>query len=110
MKKLPILLLVIVVAGSSCKKREYPPEDVQLQNSSVYFSGYFGGEPIAMSVGTDGYYCYTSFRQLADSIYLLTGELKRYECNPCTQTLRIDLTDYRKRLPGASVDVDSTFR
>jgi hypothetical protein len=110
MMKLKIIaLLSVFLLAAACQKRKYPNEKIQLEKEEMYSIGYIGTEPVELKIGKDGYYCYSSYKQRADSIYVFEGELKKYDCNPCPRALRVQLSDYRQRLPGSSVPVDSVF-
>ncbi len=105
---LNIVVLCVLVVG--CKKRSYPEDKIQLEPEDIYCEGSFGGEPVNLRIGTDGYYCYSSYRQTTDSIYVFEGELKKFDCNPCPQSLKLELFDYRQRVPGSAVLPDSSLR
>lgn len=111
MKRLQtVWILSILFLALSCQKRKYPDEKVQVGEEAIFFDGYVDNEPVSLKIGTDGYYCYSSYEQRADSIYVFEGELKKYNCNPCPSSLRVELTDYRKRSPGSVVPVDSALK
>ncbi|HYC27545.1 MAG TPA: PKD domain-containing protein, partial [Chitinophagaceae bacterium] len=99
-----------LLAFTACKKREYPPDKTQLGDVPIVFSGYFGETPLNLQVGTENYYCYSSFKQRPDSIYSYVAELKKYECSPCVNVLRIEISDVKQRLSGVSTDIDSVLR
>jgi len=65
---------------------------------------------VDLRIGANGYYCYSSYKQRPDSIYLFAGELRKYDCSPCPSSFKLILSDTRKRAPGAAVNVDSAFR
>jgi len=109
MKKILILLTVCSVAWS-CQKRKYPDTQVTLEKEDIYFSGSVDNTPLSLKIGTDGYYCYSSYTQNAGNIYVFAGELKKYNCNPCPLSLKLELSDYRPRPAGASVPPDSALR
>ena len=98
------------VLAAACQKRKYADEEVQLKKEDIYMTGSIGNEPVSLKIGTDGYYCYSSHQQRSDSIYVFEGELKKFDCNPCPLSLKVELSDYRKRLLGAAVSVDSALR
>jgi PKD repeat protein len=110
MKSVQILIVIACLLAAACQKRKYQPDLVKLGDEEIYCSGDFGGKPITLKIGTDGYYCYASYQQRPDSFYVFEGELRKYECNPCVEALRVELADYKQRLPGASVEVDSSLR
>jgi PKD repeat protein len=110
MKAKTFLILSIWLLAATCQKRKYPEEKVQIKSEGIYSEGTIGGESFSLRIGTDGYYCYSSYEQRPDSIYVFEGELKKFDCNPCPLSLRVELSDYKKHLPGASVNPDSALR
>jgi len=104
-----IVIISLCVLVTACQKRKYADEQVKLDKEDIYFNGYVDNEPIALKIGTDSYYCYSSYTQRADSIYVFEGTLKKFDCNPCPLSLHIELSDYRKHLPGSSILVDSSL-
>jgi hypothetical protein len=105
-----LILIMICLLATGCRKREYPPEKVQIDAEPIYCNGSIDNEPLVLKVGADGYYCYSSFNQRQDSIYLFEGELKKFGCHACGSSFRVLLSDYRRRSAGAPVFVDSSFR
>jgi PKD repeat protein len=105
-----IWILSICVLATACKKREYADEKVQLEKEDIYMNGSIGNESISLKIGTDDYYCYSSYQQRSDSIYVFAGELKKIDCNPCPLSLKLELSDVRQREPGSSVPVDTAFQ
>jgi chitodextrinase len=109
MKSTLTWLIGVCILATACQKRKYPDEKVHLQKEDIYFNGYIDNMPIALKIGTDGYYCYSSYTQRADSIYMFKGELRKFECNACPLAFQVELSDYKLRLPGASIPVDSSL-
>ncbi|MES2679678.1 MAG: PKD domain-containing protein [Bacteroidota bacterium] len=105
-----ILIMTVCLLAAACQKRKYPEEQTDVTAKQIYFDGSVNGEPLVMSIGQDGYYCYSSYEQLADSAYVFEGELKKVDCNPCPLSLQVLLSDYRARAPGSAVPADSVFR
>lgn len=111
MKSKLIVLAGLCLLLAACKKRQYPEEQVILGEEEIFFNGFIDNEPLSLRIGTDGYYCYSSYQQRSDSIYIFEGELRKFDCvQPCPLSFKVELSDYRARLPGASVLVDSAFR
>lgn len=109
--KIKVLFAVgIYLLLSGCQKRKYPEEKIQLENEDIYFTGYFGADPVDLKTGTDGYYCYSSYRQRSDNVYVFEGTLRKFNCDPCPLSFHIELSDYRQRLTGSPVPVDSVLR
>jgi chitodextrinase len=109
MKSIIIWLIGVCVLACACQKRKYPDEKVQLQKENIFSNGYIDNTPIALKIGVDGYYCYSSYAQRPDSIYMFKGELRKFDCNACPLALQVELSDYKVRLPGASILVDSSL-
>ena len=105
-----IVILSTFLMATACQKKKYPEESVQLNQGQIYFNGTIDNQPIALKIGIEGYYCYSSYKQLADSIYVFEGDLKKVNCNPCPLSLQVQLLDYLQRAPGSSVRPDSVFR
>jgi hypothetical protein len=110
MKLNTLWILGICLLAAACQKRKYPEEKVQLEKEDIFCDGYINGEPVNLKIGADGYYCYSSYKQGTDSIYLFEAELRKFDCQPCPRSFRVELSDYRQRLPGSSVPVDSALR
>lgn len=108
--KIILMLLAVCILAAACQKRKYPEEKVQLQLEDIYMTGYIDNAPIALKIGAEGYYCYSSYKQNSDSVYVFKGDLRKYDCNPCPLSLQVEFTDYRQRLPGASIPADSVLR
>lgn len=105
-----IWILSVCLLAAACQKRKYPDEKMQLEKEDMYSISYVGDEPVELKIGKDGYYCYSSHTQRADSIYVFGGELKKFDCNPCPLALRVELSDNQPRLPGSAVPVESALR
>ncbi len=105
-----ILMIAVCMLAAACQKRKYPEEKVQLQQEDIYATGYIDNEPFTLKIGTEGYYCYSSYKQSTDSVYVFKGDLRKYDCNPCPLSLQVEFTDYRQRLIGASIPADSVLR
>ncbi len=93
-----------------CQKRKYPVDDIQLGGEPIYFNGTIDNQPVNLKIGSDGYYCYSSYVQGADSVYNFVASLKKFNCNPCPLSFQLELSDYRLRSPGSTVPADSVFR
>jgi len=101
--------MLSVLLASACQKRKYPEETIRLGDEKLYFDGTVDGKPLSLKIGTDGYYCNSPFPQSTFSVYIFTGELKKYNCNPCPLSFRVDLSDYRVRTGGAAIPIDSVL-
>ncbi len=110
MKTNILWLLSACILLTACQKRKYPDESVQLEQQAIYFNGYIDNEALSLKIGDDGYYCYSSYKQRADSIYMFEGTLKKVDCNPCPLSLQVQLFDFRQRAPGSVIPPDSSFR
>lgn len=109
MKTKGMIVLSLCILVFSCKKRKYPAEQVQLEKEDIYVNATVDGEAMSLKIGTDGYYCYSSYSQNVDSVYLFKGELRKFDCNPCPLSLMVELSDYQKSLPGSSIYAESSL-
>lgn len=105
-----IVLLSLFVLAAACKKRKYPEENVRLEKEEIFCDAFIDGEPVSLKIGSDGYYCYSSYKQPADSVYVFEGTLKKFDCDPCPRSLHLELSDFQPRLPGSSVPADLVFK
>lgn len=105
-----LVLFGVLLVTTACEKRKYPEDNVQVESADIYCNAYFGNEPIALKIGSDGYFCYSSYKQRSDSIYVFGGELKKINCNPCPISFKVELADYMPRSFNSPVPPDSVFR
>lgn len=110
MKRRLFIIALMALSLAACRKRDYPADLVQLKQEDIFLEGTADGEPLSLKVGAEGYYCYSSYAQQSDSIYVFRGDLRKYECTSCPRSLNIELGDFRKSLPGATIQVDSSLR
>lgn len=108
MKK-TLMILSLALLALSCKKREYPEEKTQLEPEDIFVNATVDKETFNLKIGTDNYYCYSSYSQNTDSVYMFKGELKKYDCNPCPISLMVELSDTEKRIPGSAVPVETAL-
>ncbi len=109
MRPKTIWILISCMLVIACEKRKYPEEKIKLEEEEIFCHGSIGGQSVDLTIGKDGYYCYSSHKQRPDSVYLFQGDLRKFDCNPCPSSFRVELSDYRKRAPGTPVIADSSF-
>src|SRR5688572_27125483 len=100
------ILLIACILFAACQKRKYPEEKIKLQEEEIFFNGFIGEEAIDLTIGEEGYYCFSSYKHRPDSIYVFEGELRRFDCNSCSSALRLEIYDYKHRLPNESIPAD----
>lgn len=104
------LFLALLIPSFSCRKKDYP-QDVVITNSPVYYSKlHVNNVPITLQAGIDDYYMYSSYKQDSNNVYGFIGELKKNNCDNCTNSLKIQINDYRSSTFNSVVMADSSFK
>ena len=104
------ILIFVILAGFSCKKKKYPPE-LTLENGVVFYSIFtVDGHPQKLEGGSN-YYMYSSFVKDSSNVLNFIGDLKQVNCQAnCANSLRIQINDYKALAAGASVNIDSSLQ
>ena len=105
-----ILIVTAVLVLVACKKREYPADSVNGDEPQIYFEGTIDAQKLNLSIGQDDYYCFSSYEQRHDSIYVFRGKLAPADCKDCAPSLQIELTGNEKLPIGASVNTNLAFQ
>ncbi|MBL7933661.1 MAG: PKD domain-containing protein [Bacteroidia bacterium] len=104
------LIFALLITSLSCKKKEYP-EDVVITNAPVYYSRLKVNDlPLTLQAGIDDYYMYSSYKQDSNNVYGFIGELKKSTCDNCTNSLKIQINDYKTSVFNSPVIADSSFK
>jgi chitodextrinase len=99
--------LLVVLA---CEKRKYPPEQTYNHEEVFKIKAQVDNQPVDLRAGADSYYCYSACSQGNDGVFRLTGELKKYGCNPCPESFYLQINDLMPRAAGAAIPVDSILK
>lgn len=105
-----VILFLIVFAVSACKKKYYPNDEVVITDNVISFSGAMGGKDVALSVGTNNYYCFTGIEHRADSVLEFNSLLAPYDCSTCANSFLMTLSDVSFSNAGNVKNADSTFK
>ena len=100
-------LVLILLALTSCRKKDFPP-DTRSEEGGFYFKADINANPITIKAGESGYYMYTG-HTLDTNVMTFTGDLREQNCNACTKRLKITLRDYRTWNPLRPNPVDSSL-
>lgn len=101
-------LIVVVIAFSGCRKKDFP-ETVTDPAGNFYFTGTIEGVPVSIKAGKQSYYMYASYTGASDSFYTYVADLRIKDCNNCPNSLQIRINDRKSHLPGANYSVDSAI-
>jgi PKD repeat protein len=110
MKTRSIFTAAVIFALFSCEKRDYPPEQVFNDQEVFRVKAQVGSEEIDLRAGANSYYCYSSCEQGLDGVNRLTGELRKFNCNPCPESFYMHINDLRPRPASGPVPVDSVLK
>lgn len=103
------IALLILLTGISCKKKKYP-DDVVITNEAVYYSSMnVNGSRVRLEAGVDDYYMYSSYKQDSNNVYSFVGEIKKINCNTCSNSLKIQINDYKASVFNTPVNADSSL-
>ena len=105
-----VLLCILALAISSCKKKYYPNDEVVTSNEIIAFSGTIGGKEVSLNVGSNNYYCFSSFHEGTDSVFEFSSLLAPYDCSTCASSFLMSLSDVALSSGGSIKNVDSTFK
>ena len=111
MKVLRFIMMLIVLGGFSyCHKKEYPKPEV-VENTAVFYSKLtIDNQPVVLQAGVDGYYMYSSYKLDSNFVYGFIADLKKSECSNCTNSLKIQINDYKVSLSNPVSFIDSSLR
>lgn len=97
------ILIIFVLTG--CKKKD-PVETTEL--SVFSFIGTINGSQVSYFSGQNEYYMHTSFSTDGNNVREFIGELKVKNCNPCANSIKVRIKDYRS-LAGLATKIDSSL-
>ena len=111
MKALKFFMILIFLGSLfSCHKKDYP-QPLVVENSAVYYSNLtIDNKPVVLQAGIDGYYMYSSYKLDSNSVYGFIADLKQTNCSNCTNSLKIQINDYKVSLLNSSSLIDSSLR
>lgn len=110
MKLLKVILLLLVL-GFSCTKKKYPEELVALNEPVFYFKAKINNIDYKINAGVDNYRMYASNVYGTDSVYTFNADLKLNGClNACPGSIKIQINDSKKTLPGQPVDIAAALK
>ncbi|PBQ31834.1 hypothetical protein CNR22_08655 [Sphingobacteriaceae bacterium] len=105
MKALKFLIVLLLFGiGFSCNKKEYP-KPIEVINTAVYYSKLvIDNTPVVLEAGVDGYYMYSSYEVDSFSLYNYVADLKKIDCSDCTNSLKIQINDYKTSSDFPKID------
>jgi hypothetical protein len=105
-----ILLIIALLANSSCRKREYPPEQKLVQGEVFMMDALIDNVPVSLKAGSNSYYCYSSCKQATGGVYQFVSELRKYGCTSCEASFYMQINDRAPLPAGSAVTPDSVLR
>jgi len=108
MKAFYYILLVLVFAGTACKKKQYP-KSVSAEDNPFYMKLVVDGQALEINAGKNNYYMYSSIARDSSKIYSLVGEFKQSGCSTCPNSLRIQIVDSKTTTATTALDINSVL-
>ena len=101
-----IFIVFLALACLSCRKKKYPESTVE--NSPVfYFKATINNTPVDFYAGLGGYQMYSACTRDTNSVYSLTGTLRKNDCaENCPSSIEIRVNDYAPSPASAPVNID----
>jgi len=89
-------MIVLFLGGIfSCQKKDYP-KPLVVENPAVYYSKLtIDNKQVLLQAGVDDYYMYSSYKLDSSSLLNYVADLKKRECSNCTNSLKIQINDYK---------------
>lgn len=102
---LPVLLLFAV----SCKKKEYPKDEV-VNDPVFYFRGNINNNFLSFDAGEENFYMFSSSAQDNNGVYNFMGALRRTDCPDCGNAFMIQINDVLSRGSGQGTDINAALK
>lgn len=102
------IFLVPLLAAVGCKKKEYPHSS---EDTEALFSASFtvDNAPFSLAAGKDGYYLFSSNEQSANNVYSFISDLRKADCDQCTNRLEIRINDATVTPQGGAVQINQAI-
>ncbi|MEQ1733170.1 MAG: PKD domain-containing protein [Bacteroidia bacterium] len=100
MKRIALLLLTLLIAVFSCKKKTLP--ETAITNVPVfYFKGDVNNVTMSINAGISNYYMYSSYTQNTNGLYSFMGNLKQH--TTANNSIQVQINDTKiSAIGGAS--------
>jgi PKD repeat protein len=103
------ILLLLLIASLSCKKKEYPQSAI-LTDKVFYFNASIDGVPLSIAAGANNYYMYSSYKLDSNNVYGFIANLKQLDCNSnCANSLEIKINDFKVSVGNTPVLIDQAL-
>jgi PKD repeat protein len=107
LKKISSLILLVILAGTACKKQSLPPSS---EGPPVFsFDGVIGKDSVKIFAGKDDYYLHTYSTVDSLNIHSFSGEFRKNSCAGCPGTLSVSLRDYKMRMEKSIPDIEKSL-
>jgi len=111
MKLFKFCVLLLFLGGFFfCHKKDYP-KPLEVVNPAVYYSKLIiDNTPVVLEAGVNGYYMYSSYKLDSSFVYNYVADLKQSDCSNCTNSIRIQINDYKVSFSGNTSAIDTSLR
>src|SRR4051812_22532177 len=94
MKLFWYILVLATALLISCRKKDFPKTDPDLQGD-FYFNGTVAGNAVSLKAGVDNYYMYSSHLFDNGSYYRFVADLRPGGCTACSNGIQVIINDFR---------------
>lgn len=109
MRSTILYLLALLIFAASCKKKEYPKDEV-VNDPVFYFRGNINGNFLSFNAGDDNFYMFSSSGQDNNGVYNFLGALRRTDCQECGNAFMIQINDVLARGSGQGTDINAAIK
>jgi PKD repeat protein len=103
--------LIFLFAGAlfyGCTKKEDVPAPL-VQEPQFLFAGKLGADSVKLFAGINEYYMFTTFEKDSGGRFILSGELKKQNCNPCSEVLKVSVYDDSARSAAEIANIEEVL-
>ena len=110
MKRIGALILLIVIMGTSCTKKEYP-KSTTINDVEFFLKATINNKDYLYQAGINNYRAYPTYSQSANGLYNFGGEFKLTDCGGnCPGSIKIQINDSKLTAQNAPSNINnSTF-
>ncbi len=102
------IILLLLLANVSCRKKEYP--ESTSEGAPVFScSMNINGAPTSLLAGVNDYYMYSSYQQDSNNVYGFTGGLRQSNCTNCPNSIEVQINDFKVLPLNAYAIIDSSL-
>jgi PKD repeat protein len=108
MRRIVTLILLVLLLGTSCTKKEYP-KSMALNDVEFFLKATIDNKDYLYQAGIDNYRAYPTYSQSANGLYSFSGEFKLTDCGVnCPSSIKIQINDSKLVAQSAPSNINNT--